>query len=350
MSLPLKILFVGYFKYNSGSSHALLGYVRAAHCLGYDLRASQFGVIDQTIQQIVPIAEKNWAPDITVLVFESKQFLNESEIQDIEKLTEHSHTVIIDPDGKYSKTINAGVDTNHPTTESKTFWHNFYNRFSDTILQPSIGIPHMGSKKFLYFGIDIHRIHDPVSIKNKPFDLIYVGNNWYRWQDFEWFFKQLKPVRSRIGRMALFGKHWFGDPKHGLEQFTFSDPNFLRRNNVECYPSVPFDEVEATMGQGKLHPIFIRPILNALEFATPRMFETFAADTVPILPPYFNYAENLYGERALPLYLSENPADTVINMLRNYEDYIALAKEIRKNLIKEHTYEIRLSELLGFCI
>jgi hypothetical protein len=349
MGMSLKILFVGYFKYNSGSSHALLGYVRAARCLGYDLRASRFGVIDEAIQKIVPVAEKSWVPDIIVLVFESKQFLSESDIEEIEKLTKHCHTVIIDPDGKNSDVVKIGLDTNHPTTESQVFWKTFYNRFSDIILQPSISISTTNSKKFLYFGIDIHRSHNQERNEKRRFDLLYVGNNWYRWQDFVWLFKHLEPIRSKIGRIAVYGKHWFGDPKQGLEQFTFSDPAFLRVHNIESYPSVPFDEVETVMGQGKLHPIFIRPILNTLEFVTPRMFETFAADTVPILPPYFTHAVHLYGKQVLPLYLTENPADIVITMLEKYPDYLSLVQEIRTNLIKEHTYEVRLSELLGFC-
>lgn len=349
MVTPLRILFVGYFKYNSGSSHALLGYVRAARCLGYDLRVSRFGLVDEIIQEKVPVAEQDWTPDIVVMVFESKQFLNKPDLANVERLTQHARTVVIDPDGKYSDTIYVGSDTNHPTAGSQAFWINIYRQFSDTILQPCLTSVTSKTKRFLYFGIDTHRPPSTETSEKKLYDLIYVGNNWYRWHDFVWLFEHLEPIRSKLGRIAVFGKHWFGDPKPGLEEYTYSDPEFLRAHDVESYQSVPFGEVESVMSQGRLHPIFVRPLLNALEFATPRMFETFAANTVPILPPYFARALYLYGKQAGPLYLSENPAETVTVMLDRYPDYLDLTREIRVKLIKEHSYEVRLAELLELC-
>jgi len=349
MGASLRILLVGYFKYNSGSSHALLGYVRAARFLGYDLRASQFGLVDEIVQEKVPVAEPDWNPDIVVLIFESKQFLNESALASVERLAPRSRRVIIDPDGKYSDAIFVGSDTNHPTADSHAFWVKLYNRLSDTILQPCLTSVATGAKRFLYFGIDLHRPRVAETSDEKLYDLLYVGNNWYRWHDFVWLFEQLAPIRPRLGRIAVFGKHWFGDPKPGLEEHTYSDPGFLQAHGVESHRSVPFDEVERVMGQGKLHPIFIRPVINMLELATPRMFETFAANTVPILPPYFRCAVSLYGARVSPLCLPEKPADAVSSMLDRYGDYVALAREIRAELAKGDSYEARLAELLGFC-
>jgi hypothetical protein len=101
-----------------------------------------------------------------------------------------------------------------------------------------------------------------------------------------------------------------------------------------------------TMGSGRLSPILIRPVLSALEMATPRMFETFVANTVPVLPPYFRYASALYGEGVAPLILPEAPAPAIGDLLDNYADSVALAEEIASKLTRDHSYERRLSQLV----
>ena len=347
MRSPLRILFIGYFQYNCGSAHALLGYARAAERLGCTLRASMLGFVDDIVKLKVPVADADWTPDLVALIFESKQFLNPLALARIEQLVPRSRRLVIDPDGKYSEAIQVGTDTNHSTPQSHEFWSELYQRLSDRVLQPCLGAVAQRATRFLYFGIDLHRPRVPEAKGEKPYGMIYVGNNWYRWHDFVWLFEQLGRIRPRLGRVAVFGKHWLGDAKPGLEEHTYSDPNFLKTHGVESHRSVPFDDVERVMGRGKLHPIFIRPVLNMLGLATPRMFETFAADTVPILPPYFDRAVTLYGARVTPLCLPESPADAVEGILDRYPDYLALSREIRATLTKEHSYESRLAELLG---
>jgi len=102
------------------------------------------------------------------------------------------------------------------------------------------------------------------------------------------------------------------------------------------------------MGQSRLHPVLLRPALNTLGFVTPRMFETFMADTVPILPPYFKHASALYGPEAESLFLGYRPAEAVLEILNRYSDYVALARDIAAKLVREHSYDVRLEELLGF--
>lgn len=349
MGKRLRILFIGCFRYNCGSSHALLGYFRAAQHLGFDLRASILGQVDQSVQKKVPVAPADWIPDLGVMVFESEQFLSLADLSRIERIVPRSHRVIIDPDGNYLEIVRDGADTNHPTEESLHYWSAFYRQLSDTVLQPRLGPMEPGTQRFLYFGLDLHRPGDPRANSEKLYDLLYIGNNWYRWHDIVWLLGQLQTIRPKLGRIAIFGKDWFGETATGYEECTYSDPTMLEAHGVETYGSVPFDEVEPRMGQGKLHPIFIRPILNALKLITPRMFETFAADTVPILPPYFHHAAALYGEKVRPLCLPPNPNDSILSMLDNYSDYVCLAFEIRNELITAHSYESRLAELIGFC-
>jgi len=113
---------------------------------------------------------------------------------------------------------------------------------------------------------------------------------------------------------------------------------------------VPFDQVERTMGRGRINPVFVRPVLHSLGFVTPRMFETFAADTVPLLPADLKNAARLYGDRISPLCPTPGASagDRVLEILRRYHDYVELAREIGERLAQEHSYEVRLEELLGF--
>lgn len=347
MGAALRILFVGCFRFNCGSSHALLGYARAAERRQFDLRASQLGLVDESVRQKVAVADAHWTPDVTVLVFESEQFLTPHALSLIER-SPRRRRIVIDPDAKYSEITRIGADANHPSANAREFWRELYDHLSDTILQPRLGPMTGGARRFLYFGVDLNRPPRARHEAGKPFDLIYVGNNWYRWHDFQWLFTKVARVRQRLGRIAVFGQYWQGDSAPGFEEHTYSAPAFLQAHRIESYPPVPFDEVESRMGQGRFHPIFVRPILNRLGLVTPRMFETFMADTVPVLPPYFRHAPSLYGAEVEPLFLTEDPADSLPGMMQSYSRYVSLSRSIRERLVKEHSYDQRLQELLGF--
>lgn len=348
MGAALRILFVGCFRFNCGSSHALLGYARAAAQRNYDLRVSSLGLVDESVREKVVVADADWTPDVMVMVFESEQFLTTDGLRCIERKLPRARRVVIDPDAKYSEVVRIGADANHPSSNAGEFWRALYQQLSDTILQPCLGPMTGGAKRFLYFGVDRHRPSRPVQDGKKRFDLIYVGNNWYRWHDFLWLFTKVASIRARLGRIAVFGNYWFGDPAPGFEEHTYSDPGFLQAHGIESYPSVAFDEVEYQMGQGKFHPIFVRPVLNLLRLVTPRMFETFIADTVPLLPPYFQHAVSLYGPEVTPLFLTEDPANAINTMMQNYQHYVSLSQAIRDRLVKNHSYDLRLQELLDF--
>ena len=182
----------------------------------------------------------------------------------------------------------------------------------------------------------------------KDFDLLYVGNNWYRWNDIRWLVKVTEPIRKRLKRVALIGQYWSGKVMEGYEEATYSEPALLRRNHIQILDSAPYGHVEETMSRGLLHPILIRPILNDLRFVTPRMFETFTADTIPFILKYFTHAKELYGNEIDKLTLSDNPACKIMNILDNYDKYRKLTKDIRETLNTKHSYEKRLTQLLGF--
>lgn len=285
---------------------------------------------------------------MTLIVFESFQFLTPRDMVQLERSVPRRRRVIIDPDGKYSVPSSAGRDTNHPTGDSYSFWTGLYNRLSDLVLQPCIELPTPPIRSFLYFGVDKNRPASSTSYDKaaKTYDLIYVGNNWYRWEDIVWLIRSLEPIRARLGRIAVFGKWWDGNSYAEFPWQTYSDPSFLISHGVECHGSVPFGMVESTMSRGYLNPVLTRPILNNLRLATPRMFETFNSSTVPLVPPYMSHCQILYGPSVEDLCLPQDPSAKIVEMLDNYPRYFELAREIATALAVKHSYEHRITELL----
>lgn len=343
----MRIAFVGNFQYSCGSSNALLGYTRAGLKTGHDVRVSEFGYIDNIIRSSVPVASRNWEADLLVIVYESYPFLSNYDIDEICKIVPRSKRILLDPDGKYLEPRSNDFDTNHPTPDSYKYWTNLYDSLSDVILQPFLG----SSKNrkihpFLYFGMD-SQVNNFSNI-NKEFDLLYVGNNWYRWHDISWLINAVSPIRSKLKKVALIGGYWSGEPMKGFEEATRSDPRFLEKNRVEIYPSARYGQVELSMSYGKLHPILVRPILNEIGFITPRMFETFVANTVPLIPYYFTHAKTLYGDEISELIISKKATDDILRIFDGYEKYIKLSREIRERLKRDHSYEVRLNQLIEY--
>lgn len=343
-----KIAFVGNYEYHCGSSNTLLGYVRAGKKLNCDIRASEFGYIDNIVKSSIPVANIDWKPDLLVIVYESYPFLSKKLINQICSKVPRSRRVLIDPDGKYSPPISHRNDTNHPSQNSHNYWVNLYDSLSDVILQPFIGKKR--TKKvhsFLFFGID-----NNAQLPNKQanhFDLLYVGNNWHRWADIEWLIKAIAPIRSNLKRAGLIGRYWDGENMKEFKEATKSDPNLLKKYNIEVHKSAPYGQVEKAMSKGKLNPIFIRPILNKLEFVTPRMFETLLADTIPLIPSYFEHAPKLYGEDIKQLVISsENSGNDILRIFNNYAKNKKLVKKIKNAMKKNHSYESRLKQLLQY--
>lgn len=329
----MKIAFVGNYQYSCGSSNALLGYIKAGKLLGHDVRVSEFGYIDETIRKIIPIAPRSWDVDILVIVYESYPFLSEVDLDQIRKHVPRSKILLIDP------------DSNYLTLEPYKYWTKLYDSLSDKVLQPTLDkITKNNIYKFIYFGIDNNNQFNKVK---KDFDLLYVGNNWYRWEDIYNLTNSISSIRSQLKKVAVMGNYWDGNKMKGYEKVTNSDPDFFKVNNIKIIKPALYGRVETSMSRALINPIFVRPELNKLKLVTPRMFETFSADTVPVIPEYFTHAIELYGDAVKELILSN---EKILMILHDYKKYLNISKSIRNKLIVEHSYEIRLKELIKFIL
>lgn len=342
-----KIAFVGNFKYNLGASNVLLGYIQTGVSLGYDIRPSEFGYIDETIRASVPVAERDWRPDLMVILYESYPFLSPTDIEAICVTIPRDRRVLIDVDGKYCPPISTEGDTNHPVQGSYTEWTDLFNSLSDIILQPALrSSTTVNTKKFLFYGVQPEVY---LECPHKDFDFLYVGTNWFRWKTLTGLIKALNSIRNYVRRIAVVGQYWTGDAMPNFASATYSDPDFFSTYTVELYPPAPYGAVEATMSRALINPVLIRPSLNALNLVTPRMFETFMADTVPVMQKDLtDNALTLYGDKVEPLCLSDDPASDILRITKEYPYFRKIVGDIRNRLIDEHSYAIRLKELTSF--
>src|SRR5262249_60546938 len=137
----------------------------------------------------------------------------------------------------------------------------------------------------------------------KPYGVVYVGNNWQRWTQVRRFLEALEPVRGEVGPVCLAGWGWDKRPEWASELGLAGvdvDPALLGRLGVETRWGVPFNEVVALVGQGRFGPVFHRPLFNHLGLVTNRTFETFCADTIPLLMLPDAQVEAIYGPAARP--------------------------------------------------
>jgi hypothetical protein len=221
---------------------------------------------------------------------------------------------------------------------------------SDKILQPTFHPIQPNVRSFLFHGYNAEW-EVPLHSKRKPYGMCYVGNNWFRWRPMKQVLEAIEPIHKQVGPILLTGYAW-DPPAYWLEprlreQACYTNPEYLRRLGVEVKSAVPFWQVIPTMGNGVFNPVLQRPLFNHLQLVTPRLFETPAANTIPLFSLDPQYVQEIYGEEALELVLPQkHPEHKVQEVVSKPEGYTSIVHAIRRRLAKKHSYEVRLQELV----
>ncbi|MBX3523661.1 MAG: hypothetical protein KF807_10675 [Xanthobacteraceae bacterium] len=266
---------------------------------------------------------------------------------------------IVDLWAHYNETIRVDHDFNHLEKldgHQAWEWQEAIAAVSDVILQPALAPKREGVKSFLFHGFDessVEKKHKSASEvaaawASKPYGAIYVGSNWMRWHQVRAILEGYESARAKAGRACLIGWDWGARPGWAIEKAIMgvdSDPAFLERAGVEIRNGVRFDEIVPLLGQAKFAPVIHRPLFNALGFVTNRSFETFYADTIPVLMLAPDFVEKIYGAAALKLIPSEGVAKFVTGALANPESYWDAVLKTRAHLAAKHSYAVRLDEL-----
>jgi hypothetical protein len=274
--------------------------------------------------------------------------------------------VIIDCCGRYNDTIRVDHDFNHLEKldgHQGWEWVEGFQTISDRVLQPTLTPLRPDVTPFLFHAFDPQSVARPAASADeagrswsasdngqRPYGVVYVGNNWQRWSQLRPFLEELERVKDEVGPVCLAGWDWEKRPDWAIElglQGVDVDPALLERVGAEAQWPVPFDEVVDTLGRGRFTPIVHRPLFNHLGLVTNRTFETFCADTIPVLllPP--ELVESLYGSDALRLVPGDDVGGHFVDALRRPEVYWDAVLATRAHLATHHSFETRFQELLA---
>ena len=153
--------------------------------------------------------------------------------------------------------------------------------------------------------------------------------------------------------MCLAGWDWSERPAWATDSGLAgvdTDPELLADLRVEVRMGVRFDRVVPLLGQGRFSPVIHRPLFRELGFVTNRTFETFLADTVPVLLLPTALVEEIYGAEALPLVPQTDIATHLKAIVDDPEPAWNAVLETRKHLTTYHSVERRLAELEAFAL
>jgi hypothetical protein len=257
--------------------------------------------------------------------------------------------IIIDDDGMYTEQVRVDGDFSHPDEEASRIRIETYNSLSDKIYQPSLHPtePHIGSFLFHAYNPDWEV---PLDFNDKPYGMVYVGSNWFRWRPMQRVLQAVEPVRQQIGRMKIVGRDWdqtpWWVPSPLRELAYYTDADYLKRLDIELAPPVPSTCVVSTMSQGIFNPVVVRPIFYHFQLVNPRMFETPAANTIPLFGLNRDYVREIYGERATELVLDGHASERICDVLERPEYYADIVRSIRTHLAEHHSYAARFRQLL----
>ena len=272
--------------------------------------------------------------------------------------------VVLDLWGRFNDTVRIDHDFNHlekfdghPSWE----WTQAISALGGVIVQPTLRPRRDDVGSFLFHGFDPNAVARPYDTAEeaarawrsadrvtRPYGAVYVGSNWQRWSQVRPFFQDYREIAEKAGQFCLAGWDWSERPAWAVEtglSGVDTDPDLLADLRVEVRMGVRFDRIVPLLAQGRFAPVFHRPLFRELGFVTNRTFETFLADTVPVLMLPADFVKEIYGPAALKLAPTEGVARHLESLL---DDPVAAWEAVlatRAHLSSHHSFKNRLAEL-----
>lgn len=354
----MKLLIVNHLDPCSRSVATVHGYVAAGKALGHEVVV--FGEPDPTLPR-VPFTTDVSGVDVALFVVQVTQDF--PDMPGLARLLDgvpRERRVVVDLWGRFNETIRVEHDFNHlEKLDGHVGWEwvEALQAVSGTILQPTLSPLRPDVRSFLFHAYDpgsVTRSYTSAReaasawLRGKPHGVMYAGNNWQRWGQVRQFLEQYGPASAEVGKACLVGWDWERRPDWALEmgiQGVDVDPAFLTDLGVETRRGVHFDEVTGLLGQARFAPVLHRPLFRHLGFVTNRTFETFAADTLPVLMLPRDFVEAIYGPDALPLVPGGDVAAHLRGAMRHPEEQWDAVLRTRAYLAQHHSFERRFEEL-----
>jgi hypothetical protein len=344
----MQLMFVYWHVEDAGSAQTIYNYALAAKRLGH--RVVLYGSDNPRSRFRCSLDIES--ADAVIFVLEWNIYLHNNLPLDIEgpvSRSQRKRRIIIDNDGMYNEVIKVGGDYNHPEVSDSQRRIDLYDTISDRIFQPTLHPRRPNVHTFLFHGYD-PAWEVPLDFSAKEYGMMYVGSNWFRWRAMRRMLDAIEPIRDQVGRIGLAGHNWEAPPagaELALREAAYStDPAYLRNLGVELGPAVPIEAVVPTMSKGIFSPVLVRPLFNHLRLLNPRLFETPAANAIPIFALDREYVKEIYGEQALQLVLEDRASEQILDVLRRPSHYAESVKGIRRHLAQKHSYDVRLRELI----
>ena len=267
--------------------------------------------------------------------------------------------MVLDTWARYDDTIRIEHDFNHLEKFDGHLgweWQDAFRAVSGTILQPTLRPRRADVQSFLFHGFDAGAVAKPYTSareavaewRKKPYGVMYVGSNWQRWDQVRRFLESYGPARGDVGRACLVGWDWDKRPDWAVQKGIMgvdTDPALLAELGVEVRHGVRFDEVTALLGKARFAPVFHRPLFRQLGYVTNRTFETFYADTLPVLMLPREFVSAIYGPAALALVPGDDVAAHLKDALKRPEKYWDAVLQTRAHLARHHSYAQRFQQL-----
>ncbi len=360
----MKLLFVSKLARHARAINTITKYVQTGKALGHQVAV--FGEQSSEISSVPYSLDVGKFDFVIFAVYMPADFPDLPYLAQLLDGIPKERRVVIDCYGRFNETIRIEHDFNHlEKMEGHQGWEwiEAFQAVSDKILQPTLTPLRPDVRPFLFHAYDPAAVARPYSSPHeaarawsgangarKPYGVTYVGNNWQRWSQIQCFLEAIEPLGEDLGPICLVGWDWDKRPDWAVQlglRGADVDPALLGRLGVETRQAIPFDEVIEFVGQGRFCPIFHRPLFNHLGLVTNRTFETFCADTIPLLMLPGNLVETIYGPDARPLVPGENVTGHLQDMMRRPEVYWEAVLKTRAHLNQHHSYEQRFKELLA---
>ncbi|MCX4243149.1 CgeB family protein [Paraliomyxa miuraensis] len=338
------------------------GYVAAAAALGHEVWV--FGDPDPKLPSL-PFTTEVAGFDLVLFAIGIVQdFPDMPQLAWLLDEVPRSRRVIADLWARYGEAIRVDHDFNHLEKldgHQGWEWIEAFDAVSDVIVQPTLTPLRPDARTFFFYGFDPAAIARPHESAKEAADawrdagphakrhgVMYVGNNWQRWDQLRRFLSKYGPVRDRIGRACVIGWHWDRRPDWAIDNGIAGvdvDAAFLAQLDVETRRPMPFDEVVGLLGEARFAPVLHRPLFRQLGFVTNRTFETFYADTLPVLMLPRDFVEAIYGPAALALVPGDDLAAHLMDALRRPEPHWEAVLRTRAHLASHHSFARRFEEL-----
>jgi Glycosyl transferases group 1 len=345
----MRVMFVYYVMDDAGSAQDIRNYARVARELGHEI------VVYGSPRPESPFEFSRDVDgvDALVFIFEWTTELRDGDQLDLARLMgriPRERRMVIDCDGAYNERLCVDGDYNHRDAAASRAWRDVCESIADKICQPTLTPAQEHVRTFFFHAYDPNWEVD-LDFRAKEFGMVYVGHSKFRWGPMERVLRAVEPIRDRVGRMALVGHGWDELPAWAtpmrIEDFYYTDRDYLDRLGVEIAAPVPFNDVIPWMSRAVFNPVVYRPLFERLGFVTCRTFETPAASTIPLFALDRDYVRAIYGPAADELVLSDDrPEDQLLDIVSRPGHYEDLVSEIRRRLAAEHSYARRIDQLV----